>query len=62
MQKEKVKTKQERADDLVTLVRETIRPEIWKENGGTAAVRYYNGNLIVTAPRSVQEAIGGPLE
>ena len=59
---EKIRTKQERADDLVTLIRETIRPEIWKENGGTAAVRYYNGNLIVTAPRSVQEAIGGPLE
>jgi hypothetical protein len=59
---EKIRTKQERADDLVTLIRETIRPEIWKENGGTAAVRYYNGNLIVTAPRSVHEAIGGPVE
>ena len=50
------------ADQLVTLIRETIRPTIWKENGGTAAIRYYNGNLIVTAPRSVHEAIGGPLE
>lgn len=59
---EKIRTKQERADDLVTLIRETIRPEIWKENGGNAAVRYYNGNLIVTAPRSVHEAIGGPVE
>lgn len=59
---EKIKSKVERAEALVTLVRETVRPEIWKENGGNAAVRYYNGNLIVTAPRSVQEAIGGPLE
>jgi hypothetical protein len=59
---EQVKSKAERAEALVTLVRETVRPEIWKENGGTAAVRYYNGNLIVTAPRSVHEAIGGPVE
>jgi hypothetical protein len=59
---EQVKSKAERAEALVTLVRDTVRPEIWKENGGTAAVRYYNGNLIVTAPRSVHEAIGGPIE
>jgi hypothetical protein len=57
--KEKTTTKQERADALVTMNRETIRPEIWREAGGTASIRYYNGNLIVTAPRSVQEALGG---
>jgi hypothetical protein len=57
--KEKTATKQERADALVTMIRETIRPEIWREAGGTASIRYYNGNLIVTAPRSVQEALGG---
>ncbi len=57
--KEKTTTKQERADALLTMIRETIRPEIWREAGGTASIRYYNGNLIVTAPRSVQEALGG---
>jgi hypothetical protein len=41
------------------MIRETVRPEIWRENGGAASIRFYNGNLIVTAPRSVQEAIGG---
>lgn len=59
---EKPKTRAERADELVSLIRDVIRPEIWVENGGTAAIRYWNGNLIVTAPRSVQEALGGSFE
>ena len=37
-----------------------VRPTIWKENGGPATMRYFNGKLIVTAPQSVQEMIGGP--
>ena len=44
------------------MIRETIRPDVWREAGGPASIRYYNGNLIVTAPRSVQEALGGPTE
>jgi hypothetical protein len=60
--KEKTTTKTERAEALVTMIRETIRPEIWRENGGTAAIRYYNGHLVVTAPRSVHEALGGAIE
>jgi len=59
---EKIKTKTERAEDLLTLIRLLIRPEIWKENGGPASLAYYNGNLIVTAPRSVQEALGGSMD
>ncbi len=60
--KEQTKTRAERAEDLITLIRETIRPEVWDVNGGKAKIRFFNGNLIVTAPRSVQEAIGGPVE
>ena len=52
-------TKQQRAEDLVKTIQETIHPEIWRENGCTASIRYFNGHLIVTAPRSVQEAISG---
>lgn len=55
-------TKDERAQQLVDLIRSLIQPDVWQENGGKAAVRYWNGNLIVTAPRSVQEAIGGPMD
>jgi hypothetical protein len=53
------KTKAERAQDLVDLIQAIIYPDIWKDNGGTASIRYFNGMLVVTAPRSVQEAIGG---
>ncbi|MGH7213548.1 MAG: hypothetical protein ACREIT_02110 [Tepidisphaeraceae bacterium] len=52
-------TKQERADQLVELIRDTIYPDMWREAGGPASIRYFRGNLIVTAPRSVHEAIGG---
>jgi hypothetical protein len=50
-------TRRQRADALVTLIMETVSPEVWRENGGTSSVRYFNGHLIVTAPRSVQEQI-----
>lgn len=59
---EKPKSRAERADELIDLIRNVIRPEVWVENGGTAAIRYWNGNLIVTAPRSVLEAIGGSFD
>jgi hypothetical protein len=52
-------TKAQRADSLVKLITETVRPEVWRENGGQSSVRYFNGHLIVTAPRSIHEAISG---
>jgi hypothetical protein len=55
-------TKQAQADALVKLIMDTVRPEVWRENGGNSTIRYFNGELIVTAPISVQEAIGGPVE
>lgn len=60
--KEVVKSKTERATDLMDLIRNIVQPDVWVENGGKAAIRYWNGNLIVTAPRSVQEAIGGAFD
>jgi len=54
--------KQKAGDDLAAMIRDVVRPNIWKENGGTASVKYAMGKLIVTAPISVQEAIGGPAE
>ena len=56
---EQVKTKAERAQELVDLIESTVFTDIWKDNGGSATIRYFNGMLVVTAPRSVQEAIGG---
>lgn len=56
---EQVKTKAERAQELVELIEAVVSPDVWKDNGGNATIRYYNGMLVVTAPRPVQEAIGG---
>ncbi len=56
------KTIDQKADDLIKLIETVVRPEVWRDNGGTASMAYLNGNLIVTAPRSVQEAIGGPVD
>lgn len=52
-------TREERGEQLVELIMETVRPEVWAANGGTATIRFFRGNLIVTAPRSVHDAIGG---
>ena len=60
--KEVVKSKTERANELMDLIRNIVQPDVWTENGGKAAIRYWNGNLIVTAPRSVLEAIGGAFD
>jgi hypothetical protein len=54
-----VQTSDQKGQQLVELIREIVRPTIWKENGGPAAMRYFNGKLIVTAPQSVHEMIGG---
>ena len=59
---EKGKTPTERGEDLVTLIRELVYPDQWRDNGGQSSIRYFSGKLIVTAPRSVHEAIGGPID
>ena len=52
-------TRDQRGEELVQLITETVRPDIWAVNGGTATIRYFRGNLVVTAPRSVHEALAG---
>ena len=52
-------TRAERAEQLLDLIRRTIRPEIWRENGGPASIRHFRGSLVVTAPPSVHAALGG---
>jgi uncharacterized membrane protein YgcG len=54
-------TRAERGQQIVDLIVETIRPDVWQVNGGKAGIRYFNGTIIVTAPRSVHEAIDGPV-
>jgi hypothetical protein len=57
-----VRDRASRGNELVQLVMDTVEPEIWRENGGNSSIRFFRGKLIVTAPRSVHEKIGGAVE
>ncbi len=48
----------EKGEKLVELIMMLVEPDVWVENGGFARCRYFNGTIIVTAPRSVQRQIG----
>ena len=56
---DQTQSKQQQADSLVKLITDTVKPEAWRDNGGAASIRYFNGHLIVTAPRSIHQAISG---
>ena len=60
--REKEPTQAERGENLVKIIVETVCPEVWKDNGGPASIRYMGGKLIVTAPRYVHDAIAGTLK
>lgn len=54
-------TKTESGENIADLIRKTIEPDIWQENGGPyASVRFYDGRLIVNAPLYVHRQIGIP--
>jgi hypothetical protein len=55
-------TRMDRANALIETIQSIVQPEIWNTNGGPAAIRFWNGSLIVTAPRSVHEALGGAFD
>ena len=59
---DKTPSKQERAQQLIDLITAIVRPDIWQSNGGPASIRFFNNSLIITAPRSVQDAIDGPVD
>ena len=60
---EPVKSPAERGEELAKLIRDTIEPTIWSENGGASecSIHYFNGALLVRAPLYVQSQIGIPL-
>lgn len=55
-------TPDERGNELAEIIQESVRPEVWLANGGNSSIRYYNGTLIINAPRSVHEMIGTPVK
>jgi hypothetical protein len=52
-------SQKDRAEDLIKIIQDSIQPNVWKENGGLASIHFFKGSLIVTAPRSVHQALAG---
>lgn len=50
-----------RGQEVVDMVKKLTPAEIWEDAGGTSKILYFRGKLILTAPRSVHELIGGPI-
>ena len=50
-------SEEERAQQIIDLIVQTVRPDVWEVNGGTARIAFFRGNLVVTAPRSVHEML-----
>ena len=50
-------TQKERADEIIKLITDTVKPELWQVNGGTATISFFRGMLIVNAPRSIHEML-----
>lgn len=42
------------AQELMNLIQEIVEPEAW---GDTATMRYWNGNIIVKAPKHIHDII-----
>ena len=51
--------RQKTIDSIIAAITSSIRPEIWKQNGGTATILYFNGNLIVDSPAARCRAASG---
>lgn len=61
-EEEDLPTKTESGQNLADMIRNTIEPDIWQTNGGQfSSLRYYNGRLIVNAPKYVHKQIGIPV-
>jgi hypothetical protein len=51
---------EEKVQQLIDIIIETIEPDSWVDNGGDAAsIRYFEGVLIIRAPDFIQRQIGG---
>ena len=50
-------TQADRAQEIIKLITDTVKPELWQVNGGTATISFFRGMLIVNAPRSIHEML-----
>src|SRR5690606_17315566 len=50
-----------RGMEMVNTIKEMVPDVTWSGNGGRSKIIYIRGAIVVTAPRSVHEALGGPI-
>ena len=56
------RTRADHLSEVIDLIQSSIEPNIWEVNGGRATIRVFLGrSLVVRAPLSVHEKLGGPL-
>lgn len=57
-------TRDDRAEQVVQMVRDMIEPRVWQQNGGPASAQLFNGRLVVNAPlyvhRQIDRALPAP--
>ncbi len=56
---EDTRPKSERLDELVQLIKETVEPESWRDNGGEGTIRGLNSVIVVRATLDVHVKLGG---
>ena len=52
-------TLEERSVELIEIIEALVEPETWLSGGGTASVRYFQGNLLVRGPDYLHRNLGG---
>ncbi|MBK7405715.1 MAG: hypothetical protein IPJ41_14130 [Phycisphaerales bacterium] len=50
---------EERAQDIIDIIEQLVEPESWLTGGGTATIRYFQGNLLVKGPDYLHRELGG---
>lgn len=56
---ERAKRKVERGEEIIDLITELVETTQWERNGGSARIRYYQGQVIVTAPDYIHRSLAG---
>lgn len=57
---QKAKQRQDKSEEVASLIRELVENEQWTENGGTGgSIRYFQGTLIVNAADYIHRGING---
>ncbi len=56
---DRARRKVERGEEIIDLITELVETTQWERNGGSARIRYYQGQVIVTAPDYIHRSLAG---